>query len=111
MRWFTVGVAVALVLSLARVAVSGTLDEQSIQEQTLPNGLQVLIKESHAADLVAVQYWVRAGSYLETAQTAGTAHYIEHMWFKGTDRRPEGDIDEEIEDVGGLLEAKTDKDW
>jgi zinc protease len=111
MRLFRIGWVAALVLVAAGAAAPGTLDPASIQEHTLPNGLQVVIKESHAADLVAVQYWVRAGSYLETAQTAGTAHFIEHMWFKGTDRRPAGDIDEEIEDLGGILEADTDKDW
>ena len=69
MRCFTVGIVVALVLALAGAAVPGTLDEQSIHAHTLPNGLQVLIKESHAADLVAIQYWVRAGSFLETARS------------------------------------------
>jgi zinc protease len=111
MRWLSVGVVVVLSLYRVVAAAAGTLDARSIQEHTLPNGLQVLIKESHAADLVALQYWVRAGSYTDSAPTAGTAHFIEHLWFKGTTRRPAGSVDLEIEDLGSLLEAETDKDW
>src|SRR5438045_1278579 len=111
MRWFIAGAVAVLALSLATMAAAGTLDAAAIQEHTLPNGLQVLIKESHAAEVVALQYWVRAGSYTDTAEGAGTAHFIEHLWFKGTARRPAGNVDQEIEDLGSLLEAVTDKDW
>src|SRR5690349_17827472 len=111
MRCLTVGMVALLALSLVPLAAAGTLDAASIQESTLPNGLQVLIKESHAAEVVALQYWVRAGSYTESAETAGTAHFIEHLWFKGTARRPAGNVDQEIEDLGSLLDATTDKDW
>src|SRR5688500_9945019 len=105
-----VSLAVA-VLVLGTPAASRTLDRQSVQSHILPNGLQVLIKEAHGASLVALQYWVRAGSFTETAETAGTAHFIEHLWFKGTAKRPAGNVDQEIEDLGALLEAETDKDW
>lgn len=111
MRCGTVGAVMVLALGLARGAAAGTLDPASIQEHTLPNGLQVLIRESHAAEVVALQYWVRAGSFTDTAESAGTAHFIEHLWFKGTARRPAGNVDQEIEDLGSLLEAVTDKDW
>jgi zinc protease len=111
MRWLIGAAVTVLVLSLATMAAAGTLDAASIQEHTLPNGLQVLIKESHAAEVVALQYWVRAGSYTDTAESAGIAHFIEHLWFKGTARRPAGNVDQEIEDLGSVLEAVTDKDW
>jgi zinc protease len=111
MRLFTVGVVAAAVLLLAMAARAGTLDAASIQEHVLPNGLRVVIREGHGAELVAIQYWVRAGIFLENAETAGTAHFLEHLWFKGTPRRPAGDVDQEIEDLGSLLEAETDKDW
>jgi zinc protease len=60
---------------------------------------------------VAIQYWVRTGGFRETEQTRGAAHFIEHLIFKGTDRYPQGGIDEEIEDLGGVLDALTEKDW
>jgi zinc protease len=92
-------------------ATPGTLDAASIRDQVLPNGLRVVVRESHAAGLVALQYWVRAGVFLEDEKSNGTAHFIEHLLFKGTDTRPQGAIDAEIEDLGGVLEAETDKDW
>jgi zinc protease len=92
-------------------AGTATLDPAAIREQVLPNGLRVIVRESHAAGLVSVQYWVRAGVFLEDEKSNGTAHFIEHLLFKGTETRPQGAIDAEIEDLGGVLEAETDKDW
>jgi zinc protease len=92
-------------------AGTATLDPAAIREQVLPNGLRVIVRESHATGLVSLQYWVRAGVFLEDEKSAGTAHFIEHLLFKGTETRPQGAIDAEIEDLGGVLEAETDKDW
>jgi zinc protease len=95
----------------AAQAGTATLDAAAIREQVLPNGLRVIVRPSHAAGLVSLQYWVRAGVFLEDEKSAGTAHFIEHMLFKGTETRPQGAVDAEIEDLGGVLEAETDKDW
>lgn len=97
--------------SPAPVTASKTLDPATIREQVLPNGLKVVVRASHAAGLVSLQYWVRAGVFREDEESAGTAHFIEHLLFKGTKNRPQGQIDAEIEDMGGVLEAETDKDW
>jgi zinc protease len=90
---------------------AGTLDPASIRETIFPNGLRLLIKEAHAVNLVTIQYWVRTGGFRETEKTQGAAHFIEHLIFKGTDRYPQGGIDAEIEDLGGVLTAVTEKDW
>jgi zinc protease len=90
---------------------AGTMDPASIRETVFPNGLRVVIKEAHAVNLVSIQYWVRAGGFRETDKTRGAAHFIEHLIFKGTDRYPQGGIDAEIEDLGGVLNATTEKDW
>jgi zinc protease len=90
---------------------AGTLDPASITETVFPNGLRLVVKEGHAINLVAIQYWVRAGGFRETDQTRGAAHFIEHLIFKATDRYPQGGIDAEIEDLGGVLNAVTEKDW
>ena len=83
----------------------------TVTEYTLPNGLQVLIAPSNAADLVTMDVWVGAGTRRETADTNGVAHFMEHLIFKGTPTRKPGEIDAAIEDLGGSLNAATSYDW
>jgi zinc protease len=99
------------VLLAALPARTGTLDAAQVTETVFPNGLRLIIKEAHATELAAVQVWVRAGGFLEDEKTSGTAHVIEHLVFKGSETRGPGMIDAEIENLGGLLEASTEKDW
>lgn len=103
--------AVLALLAVALPGRSGTLDPAHIKEFTFKSGLRLIVKESHATDLAAVQVWIRAGGFLEDERTAGTAHVIEHMVFKGTETGGPGSIDGEIENLGGLLEASTEKDY
>ena len=77
----------------------------------LDNGLTVLLKENHANPIVTVDVWVNAGSMDEPAPINGISHFLEHMMFKGTDKRPVGQIDLEIERVGGETNAATSKDF
>lgn len=74
---------------------------------TLDNGLTVLLEPTHAAPVVAMQAWVGVGSADETEQEAGLAHFHEHMLFKGTERRGVGEIAQEVEGVGGQINAWT----
>lgn len=90
---------------------SGTLDPAQVKETVFPSGLRLIVKESRATDLAAVQVWIRAGGFQEDAASAGTAHVIEHLVFKGTETRAPGSIDDEVENLGGMLEASTEKDW
>ncbi len=82
-----------------------------VTEYTLPNGLQVLVAPSDAADLVTMDVWVGAGTRRETAENNGVAHFMEHLIFKGTPTRKPGDIDAAIEDLGGSFNAATSYDW
>lgn len=100
-----------LLALMARPGHSGTLDPGSVKETIFPNGLHLLVKEAHATDLASVQVWVRAGGFTEDEKSAGTAHVIEHLVFKGSESSGPGSIDEAIENLGGLLEASTEKDW
>src|SRR5208282_4220719 len=59
---------------------------------------------------VAVGVWVRSGSRREPSELSGMAHFIEHMLFKGTERRTAEDIAREIERLGGFLDAFTAKE-
>lgn len=92
-------------------ARTGTLDVSKVKETVFPNGLRLVVKEARASDLASVQVWIRAGGFQETEATAGTAHVIEHLVFKGSETSGPGSIDAEIENLGGLLEAATEKDW
>ena len=75
--------------------------------KSLDNGLEVLVNESRFVHLVAVQCWVGAGSLNEEDGERGMAHMIEHMLFKGTEKRGVGEISARIEGRGGDLNAYT----
>ncbi len=79
----------------------------SIISYTLNNGLKVLIKEIPNRNLVLILPWMNVGSVNETDDLAGISHFIEHMLFKGTKKRDKGQLAEEIESIGGILNAFT----
>ena len=78
---------------------------------TLDNGLRVLMRERHVTPLVAMDLWVRAGAREETAEEAGSAHFLEHVLFKGTAMRGVGQADSDIENLGATLNAATGPDY
>ncbi|MDA0271118.1 MAG: pitrilysin family protein [Chloroflexi bacterium] len=81
------------------------------QITTLPGGLRVVFTPVPNAQAAAVSYWTQVGSRDETPISNGLSHYIEHMLFKGTTRRPTApEISEAIEGAGGSLNAFTTKE-
>lgn len=75
---------------------------------TLPNGLEVIVREDPAHPLVSVQVWIKAGSMQEEQHTgAGIAHCVEHMLFKGTQKRDAAQISQGIQALGGYVNAYT----
>jgi predicted Zn-dependent peptidase len=82
------------------------------QKTTLPNGLRVITSPMPAAKSVAVMVMVAAGSRYETKPTSGIAHFAEHMFFKGTEKRPTAkDISAEVDGIGGEFNAFTGKEY
>ena len=78
---------------------------------TLPNGLRLVMTAIPSAQSAATSFFVRVGSRDEDPRTNGLSHYIEHMLFKGTERRPTApEISETIEGAGGGLNAFTTKE-
>ena len=75
--------------------------------RSLDNGIEVAIKESHFSKMVAIQCWVGSGSIHEEADQYGMAHVLEHMLFKGTDKRKVGEISSLVESYGGDINAYT----
>jgi predicted Zn-dependent peptidase len=82
------------------------------QRNTLSNGLRVLAAPLEHAQSVTCYVMLAAGSRYETASNRGIAHFAEHMFFKGTERRPTAkDIALEVEGFGGEFNAFTSKEY
>jgi len=77
------------------------------QVTALPNGLRVVSHHMPHVETVSLGVWVAAGARNELLSEHGISHLLEHMAFKGTERRSASDIAEEIEAVGGELNAAT----
>jgi predicted Zn-dependent peptidase len=82
----------------------------SVERSQLKNGLTVISHAMAEVETVSLGIWIGAGSRSETLGEHGVAHFLEHMAFKGTARRSARDIAEEIEAVGGELNAATGVD-
>jgi predicted Zn-dependent peptidase len=76
----------------------------------LPNGLTVIGEHNPAAQSVAAGYFVNTGSRDERPGMAGVSHFLEHMMFKGTDRRSAEDINREFDEMGARSNAYTSEE-
>jgi predicted Zn-dependent peptidase len=84
----------------------------TFERHTLDNGLRVLTSNLDHAQSVTCMVMLEAGSRYETPDTNGIAHFSEHMFFKGTERRPTArDIAGEIDAIGGEFNAFTGKEY
>jgi predicted Zn-dependent peptidase len=77
---------------------------------TLPNGLRVLTESMPSVRSATVGIWADVGSAVESRERRGISHLVEHMLFKGTQRRTARQIAETMDAVGGNLNAFTDKE-
>jgi predicted Zn-dependent peptidase len=82
----------------------------SSQITTLSNGLRIASETMPRLETACIGIWVDAGARYETPDVNGVAHMLEHMAFKGTKRRTARGIAEEIENVGGSLNAYTSRE-
>ncbi len=84
----------------------------TFERQTLPNGIRVLTAPMPHAQSVSCFLMFAAGSRYETKDSSGIAHFAEHMFFKGTERRPTArHIAGEIDSIGGEFNAFTSKEY
>jgi predicted Zn-dependent peptidase len=88
--------------------VQSTLRE--IEVTTLPNGVRVVTESMPHVRSVAVGVWIRSGSRREIAGENGLSHFIEHMLFKGTQKRSAEEIARSVDSIGGNLDAFTAKE-
>ncbi|XP_042064420.1 probable mitochondrial-processing peptidase subunit beta, mitochondrial [Salvia splendens] len=77
---------------------------------TLPNGLRIATESNLATTTATVGVFIDAGSRFENEDSNGTAHFLEHMIFKGTEKRTARQLEEEIENMGGHLNAYTSRE-
>ena len=80
------------------------------QKTTLRNGIRILTERMPYFHSVSTGIWVSVGSRDEQSDERGITHFIEHMLFKGTQRRNAQDIAKELDAVGGLANAFTSKE-
>jgi zinc protease len=85
-----------------------TFWREPVERLVLPNGVTCILKADRSAALASVQVWVKTGSVHEGAQLgAGLSHYLEHMLFKGTERRAGREISATVQAHGGYINAYT----
>lgn len=77
---------------------------------TLSNGLKIVTVERPQTETVSLGIWTNTGSAYETPENNGISHFIEHMVFKGTEKRDFKAISEDIENVGGATNAYTSRE-
>ncbi|MDO8682162.1 MAG: pitrilysin family protein [Armatimonadota bacterium] len=99
-----------ILLCVSGAVFAAPFTTASVTSTTLDNGLKAIVLEDHSADLVAVEIWVKAGNIVETKENNGVSHFLEHVLFKGTEKRGPGQADKEIESLGSSLEASTSRD-
>src|SRR6266852_5459873 len=85
-------------------------DLRDIQKRVLPYGLVVITETMPHVRSVSVGIWIRTGSRREPSELNGISHFLEHMVFKGTQRRSAEEIARSMDSVGGMLDAFTAKE-
>ena len=79
-------------------------------KSVLDNGIRIVTEEINHVRSVSLGVWVESGSRYESSANNGVAHFIEHMLFKGTEKRSAFDIASAIDSVGGVMNAFTGKE-
>jgi len=107
-RLFLMVIPLVIVILLGGVRLSSSKDP--VGQFTMDNGLKVILEENKTAPVVALQIWVKIGGADESDEEAGMCHFIEHMLFKGTEKRRVREAAKEIESLGGTINAYTSYD-
>ena len=87
-------------LVILMFAFSSSVWAEEISVTKLPNGQTVIVKEVRDNPIVTVDTWIKTGSINENDSNSGVAHFLEHLFFKGTKKHPTGEFD-------SILESKS----
>jgi zinc protease len=97
----------ALLLGCQRTKKEDSMNALPVTKVALDNGMTVLIKETHTAPVVAINTLVKVGYFDEKDSLTGISHVLEHMFFKGTEKRKVGQLRDETRNLGGYLNGGT----
>ena len=81
-----------------------------LEIKNLSNGIRLIMDPVKEVESVTLGIWIKTGSLYEEKKYAGVSHFVEHMMFKGTEKRTYSDISREIDRIGGSINAFTGKE-
>lgn len=93
------------------IILAGTVCFAAETVYTLDNGQTVIIKEVKTNPIVTMDTWIKTGSINETDANNGVAHFLEHLFFKGSKNHAPGEFDKLLETKGAITNAATSKDF
>lgn len=97
---------------IAAIVICGnTVWAASAQMFKLDNGQTVVIQEVKNNPIVTIDTWIKTGSIDEDDSNNGVAHFLEHLFFKGTKNHESGEFDQILETKGAITNAATSKDF
>lgn len=100
------------ILIIAAIALCGNIVwAGDARMYRLDNGQTVVIQEVKSNPIVIIDTWVKTGSIDENDENNGVAHFLEHLFFKGTQKHEPGDFDKILETKGAITNAATSKDF
>ena len=103
---------IAIFLTILFLSVTNSFAlEDGLSVTTLPSGQKVIIKEVHDNAIVKIDTWINTGSVNEDDKTNGISHFLEHLFFKGTQKYPTGEFDKLLDAKGAVVNAATSKDY
>ncbi|MGO4887730.1 M16 family metallopeptidase [Anaerobacillus sp. MEB173] len=82
-----------------------------IHRYEMPNGVRIILEQIPTVRSVSLGIWIGTGSRYETKQENGISHFLEHMFFKGTETRTAREIAETFDGIGGQVNAFTSKEY
>ena len=91
--------------------VSTEMSPLMVKKEILPNGLRILSESVPHVQSISIGVWISSGGRDEDDVNRGVSHFIEHMLFKGTERRTARQIADEFDSIGGQLNAFTEKEY
>lgn len=101
-----------IIISLMFLAVGSiAIAAENVQKFVLDNGQTVIIKEVHSNPIVTMDTWIRTGSINENDKNNGVSHFLEHLFFKGSQDYAPGEFDKILETKGAITNAATSKDF
>ena len=99
------------ILVIAFVFIGLVCNAADYSSFKLDNGHNVVIQEVHDNPIVIIDTWIKTGSINETDENNGVAHFLEHLFFKGTSKHPAKEFDQILESKGAITNAATSKDY